>query len=116
MPKKNYRHISLKTAERIRRAVKGGNIDPGVYCEVLSEKQLLPTPFRDFFKRLTNKISLQNFFLDYCVTKYNGTKPLYIAGGLKNGPVRCSIILNSKIEEAKEFRASHEEADNKMRK
>lgn len=47
----NYRHISIKTAERIRRAVRGGNTDPGVhvYCEVVYEELLLPTPFEDFF-------------------------------------------------------------------
>lgn len=110
----NYRHMSIKTVERIRRATKAGVTDLGVLCEVLSDEQPLPIPFNDFFKRTSNKISLQNFFVNYCVSKYKHPKPLYIAGGLTNDPDRCSITLNGKIEEAKEFRASHEEADDRM--
>ena len=74
----NYRHMSIKTVERIRRATKAGVTDLGVLCEVLSDEQPLPIPFNDFFKRTSNKISLQNFFVNYRVSKYKHPKPLYI--------------------------------------
>ena len=53
----NYRHMSIKTVERIRRATKAGITDFGVCCEVLSEEQPLPTPFNDFLRGPVTKLA-----------------------------------------------------------
>ena len=41
-------------------------------------------------------------------------KPLYIDGGVKADPERCSLIANREISEATYFRASHEKADDRI--
>ena len=82
-------------------------------CIVVSDNQPLPD-MKDFYSRLDNKISLQNFFVKYCIANYSSSKPLYIAGGLTEAPERCSMIVNGNVSEAISYRASHEEADDRM--
>ena len=76
-----------------------------------SEEQFLPSPLDDFFDRQSNNISYQNFFVKYCSSHYKSAKPLYLAEGLKSDPDKCTVISDGLINEAIEFRASHEEAD-----
>ena len=42
----NYKQMSIKSAERVRRA----GTDPGIFCEVTSEEQPLPA-MDDFYKK-----------------------------------------------------------------
>ena len=109
----NYSAISVKSAERLRRATK---VQPskGLSCDVVSEQQKLPSSFDEFFGRTCNKISFQNFFVRFCIAHYGSEKPLYIAGGGESDPDMCIIIKNNGNEEAKEMRASHEEADDRI--
>ena len=79
-------------------------------CLVVSDTQPLPD-MNEFYSRLDNKISLQNFFVNYCITNFTSSKPLYIRGGLAYDPERCSLIANCHVEEATSYRVSHEEAD-----
>ena len=105
----NYKHMSIKSSERRRRADK----PPGRLCEVVSAKQPLPD-MEDFFTNLDNKISLQNFFVKYHMATYKSSKPLFIAGGLVDDPKRCTQIKNGYVKEKPLFRASHEEADDRI--
>ena len=98
----NYKHMSIKSSERRRRADK----PPGRLCEVVSAKQPLPD-MDDFFTNLDNKISFQNFFVKYHVATYKSSKPLFIAGGLIDDPERCKRIKNGYVKEKPSFRASH---------
>ena len=41
-------------------------------------------------------------------------KPLYIAGGLTDDPDKCTVISGGEAKEAVAYRASHEEADDRM--
>ena len=67
----------------------------------------------EFFTNLDNKISLQNFFVNYCLVNYTEAKPLY-TGGLKEDPEKCLRIVNGEVTESTPLRASHEEADDRM--
>ena len=110
----NYSDISIKSSERKRRTAKAmGNIQP-LFCEVVSEEQRLPASFTDFFARTSNKISFQNFFVVYSSRHYLSDKPLFIAGGDSSDPDKCIKIESGTSEEAKLFRASHEEADDRL--
>ena len=110
----NYSELSIKSAERARRATKDGKKTAPIYCEVVSVEQTLPTSFEEFFRRTSNKVSLQNFFVDYCRKHYSSDKSLYIAGGGRSDPDKCIKITGGAWEEAKVYRASHEEADDRM--
>ena len=104
----NYKHISIKSAERRNRQESIGKL-----CHVQSDEQPLPI-MDDFYSRLENKISLQHFFVNYCFRHYTSSKPLYIAGGLEGDPKRCSLIVSGIVREASFYRSSHEEADDRM--
>lgn len=114
----NYCDLSIKSLERASRGsktkVKGVVTAAPLLCEVTSEQQILPHCFDDFFRRTSNKISLQNFFVAYCVKHYSLVKPLFIAGGSRVDPEKCLKIFGGSCEEAKIFRASHEEADDRL--
>ena len=110
----NYKDMSIKGAARATRATKDGNLNVGAVCEVVSEEQSLPSPLDDFFDRQSNKISYQHFFVKYCSSHYKSAKPLYLAEGLKSDPDKCTVISDGLINEAIEFRASHEEADDRI--
>lgn len=105
----NYKELSPKGAERLRRA--GEHV--GRICEVLADEQQLPD-WGDFYSRTENKTSFQNFFVDYCIRKYTSAKPLYLAGGIESDPDKCTVIMSGESSEGKEYRASHEEADDRM--
>ena len=68
----------------------------------------------DFYSRLENKISLQNYVVNHYITHYTSSKPLYIAGGLKGDPEKCSLIVDGTVREETCYRASHEEADDRI--
>ena len=69
---------------------------------------------KDFWNRIENKLSLQNYFVSYCATHYQSSKPLYIAGGLSKDPAKCSLIIDGNVTDAGNFRATHEEADDRI--
>ena len=52
--------------------------------------------------------------MNYCITNYTSTKPLYIAGGLADDAEKSTLIINGDVKEAVSYRASHEEADDRM--
>ena len=106
----NYKRFSIKYSERQRRA---GDKPPGPLYNVVSDQQPLPD-MKEFFTNLDNKISLQNFFVNYCLVNYTETKPLYTAGGLKEDPEKCLRIVSGEVTESTSLRASHEEADDRM--
>jgi hypothetical protein len=111
----NYSELSVKAAERVRRAsAQGKNVSAPLHCDVVSDEQTLPPSFDDFFRRTSNKISFQNFFLNYCGRHYELPKPLYIAGGDKSDPEKCTKFCGGTCEEANIYRASHEEADDRL--
>ena len=111
----NYSEMSVKSAERARRATKGGISSSGLCCEVVSGQQPLPPSFQDeFFKRTSNKISFQDFFVNFCTKSYTLTKPLYIAGGCQSDPAKCTKISAGICQEEKSHRATHEEADDRI--
>ena len=49
-----------------------------------------------------------------CPYYYKSTKPLYIAVGLTDDPDKCTVISCDETKEAVAYRASHEEADDRM--
>ena len=69
---------------------------------------------KEFWDRMENKQSLQNFFVCYCITHYKSSKPLYVAGGLTEDPTVCTKIENGIMTVASDFRAIHEEADDRI--
>lgn len=104
----SYRTISIKSAMRRKRTK-----NPGQLCNVVSADQLLPE-MSEFWSQLENKMSLQNFFVDYCTSRYKSTKPLYIAGGITQQPYSCTKIESGHSSLASEFWATHEEADDRI--
>ena len=81
--------------------------NPGQLCNLVSEDKLLPEK-SEFWSHLDHKMSLQNFFVNYCTTKYKSTKPLYIAGGLTQHPSNCTKIESGRSTIASEFWATHD--------
>ena len=104
----NYKTISIKSATRKRRQ---GSV--GQLCRIVSDEQPLPE-MKDFWNRTENKMSLQNCFVNYCATHYRSSKPLYIAGGLSEDPAKCSLIIDGNVTDVGNFRATHEEADDRI--
>ena len=109
----NYSDASIKAAERTRRLAMSGSSD-ALKCDVVSGNQILPPSFQEFFHRTSNKISLQNFFVDFSTTEYNGKQPLILAGGRSNDPEQCWTIIDQTCVATPELRASHEEADDRL--
>ena len=105
----NYNELSIKSSERRRRA----KTTKGKVCEVISEKQPLPD-MDEFFTNISNKISLQNFFVDHNIATFKSATPLYIAGGSRDDPNKCIRIKNSVSKTKPNFCASHEEADDRI--
>ena len=68
----------------------------------------------EFFTNISNKISLQNFFVDHNIVTFKSAKPLYIAGGSRDDPNKCIRIKNSVSKTKPNFNASHEEADDRI--
>ena len=48
------------------------------------------------------------------IAHYKSTKPLYIAGGLTDDPDKCTVISGGEAKEAVAYRASHEEAEDRI--
>ena len=105
----NYKELSPKSSERLRRAGAAG-----IPCKVLTDNQPLPKDLKDFFSLTDNKKSFQNFFVGYCIKHYKATKHLYIAGGLTSDPDKCMVISGGEANESASYRASHEEADDRI--
>ena len=61
-----------------------------------------------------NKKSFQNFLVKHCMVHYKSAKPLYLAGGLTEDPDKCTVISAGEVKEAQAYRASHEEADDRI--
>ena len=104
----NYKVISPKSSERLRRAT-----SVGLPCKVLTDDQP-PTDLRQFYNLTDNKKGFQNFFVKYCIAHYKSTKPLYIAGGLTDDPDKCTVYSGGEAKEAVAYCASHKEADDRM--
>ena len=104
----NYKVISPKSSERLRRAT-----SVGIPCKVMTDDKPLPD-LRQFYNLTDNKKGFQNFFVKYCIAHYKSTKPLYIAGGLTDDPDKCTVYSGGEAKEAVAYRASHEEADDRM--
>ena len=85
----------------------------GIPCKVLTDDQPLPD-LRKFHNLTDNKKGFQNFFVEYCLVHYNSTKLLYIAEGLTDDPGKCTVISGGEAKEAVAYRASHEEADDRI--
>lgn len=107
----NYKTFSPKASERIRRS-KASNVI-GRPCHVVADDQRLPD-WDEFNSLIENKSSLQDFFAHYCTRNYKSDKPLYLAGGLQQDPNKCTMITSGKVSEAQSYRASHEEADDRI--
>ena len=103
--------FSIKSAERASRAAKGGKVTAPFYRDVVSKEQGLPDCFNDFFRKSSNKSGLQNFFFHYCLRHYKLSKSLYVAGGEASDPSKC---IKREFKEEKVYRASHEEADDRL--
>ena len=105
----NYKSDSPKSSERKRRAEKIGNL-----CDVTSDSQAIPENIDQFFTRTENKKRLLSFFVSYCKRNYTGDKPLYVAGGQAEDPTTCLKLSGGNESSLDEFRASHEEADDRI--
>ena len=68
----------------------------------------------EFYSRTENKKSFQNFFVKHCIANYKSPKPLYLVGGLIEDPDKCLVISHGEFKEASTYRASHEEADDRI--
>ena len=55
-----------------------------------------------------------SYFVSYCKRHYTGDKPLYLAGGQKEDPTSCLRLCSAGESSLEEFRASHEEADDRI--
>lgn len=108
----NYQKDSPKSAERSRRA---GNENLGGLFDasLLSAVQPLPD-MKKFWSVMENKVNFQDFFVQFCCANYKGQKPLYLAGGVQSVPDKCTLIWDGKVQEAHSYKATHEEADDRM--
>ena len=75
---------------------------------------MLPENLDDFFSLTENKISFLSYFVSYCKRLYSGSKVLYLAGGLTDDPSSCTKLSSGVATIARAYRASHEEADDRM--
>lgn len=113
----NYSELSVKSAERARRATKDGkNLRrPLQYIVTLFQRNRHSLCHSTiFFGRTSNKVSLQNFFVDSCLKHYSSDRSLYIAGGSRSDPEKFIKIAGGAWEEANVYLASHEEADDRI--
>ena len=86
----NYKEYSPKASERARRSQRIGKL-----CEVVADDQQLPE-WSEFYSRVENKKSLQNFFVSYCINHYKSDKPLFLAGGLLADPENVHEFLRER--------------------
>ena len=70
---------------------------------------------KEFWNQIENKlISFQNFFVCYCITHYKSSQPFYVADGRTEDPTASTKIENCLTTIASDFRATHEEADDRI--
>ena len=106
----NYKQDSPKAAERLRRMATD---KVGRVYSVLSENQSMPD-MEEFWSVQENKSSFQDFFARYCIGNYKETGELILAGGLLSDPEKCTVISNGAMDKLVTWRASHEEADDRI--
>ena len=68
----------------------------------------------EFWSVQENKSSFQDFFARFCIGNYKGNGELILAGGLLSDPERCTVISNGTMNNFVTWRASHEEADDRI--
>lgn len=109
----NYISSSLKAWERERRTK--GNL--AVITKINHIDQPLPplSELPKFWASIDNKISLQQFFIDWLIEKYNSEKPLYLGGCHKNNKIyHCYRLCSGNFTEVRLLYCEHEEADDRL--
>lgn len=104
-----YLENSVKQQERDRRGKKNAT-----ETIITNEKQALPVDIEGFWCSSSNKMQLQQWFIDWIQTAYDKEKPLYIGGAIKEDVTSCIRLQNSSVTVQDSMKCMHEEADDRL--
>ena len=104
-----YLNNSIKQQERDRRTKSAAT--ETIISEV---KQDLPVDLDSFWGSSSNKMQLQQCFIDWIKRTYTGNKVLNLGGAIKEDLTSCVKLLNSVVTSQESLKCMHEEADDRL--
>jgi len=104
-----YLENSVKQQERDRRIKK--QVTETIITNV---QQALPVEIQSFWGSSSNKMQLQQSFINWMQTTYKDQKPVYLGGAIKEDITSCCRLQNSFTAIQNSLKCMHEEADDRM--
>ena len=100
---------SSKNNERDRR----GSIN-GIRTSIYSAEQIFPVEMNLFWALSENKITFQQFFIEWCVKNHSDDKTIYLGGADPDNITGCLKITGGPVLQHCLLKCDHEEADDRM--
>jgi len=100
---------SVKQQERDRR-----NKTQVTETIITNVQQALPVEINSFWGSISNKMQLQQSFIDWIQKTYDGQIPIFLGGAIKEDITSCYKLENSTTTTQNRLKCMHEEADDRM--
>ena len=85
-----------------------------VETTILSIKQALPVKLEKFWGSSSNKMQLEQIFIEWISDIYNGDKPVYLGAANKENIVTFMKILSGSSQECPSLKCYHEETNDRI--
>ena len=102
-----YLDRSIKEGERTR------NQDGVVETIILQLKQSLPVKWKRFEGSSSNKMRLEQIFIEWIIKSYKESRPLVLGGGNKDDITSCVMIAHGKVSFQSLLKCHLEKADDR---
>ena len=104
-----YLDRSIKEGERTR------NQDGVVETIILQLKQSLPVKWKRFEGSSSNKMRLEQIFIEWIIKSYKELRPLVLGGGNKDDITSCVMIAHGKVSFQSLLKCHLEKADDRVK-
>ena len=104
-----YIEQSIKEHERERRSK-----TDGINTEINRRDQPLPVDMNRFWSSTTNKVRLQQFFINWVCDNYKDQRPVYLGGSHENDLSACLKVTDGRGNYVCLLKCDHKEADDRI--
>ena len=104
-----YIEQSIKEHERERRSKADG-----INTAINRRDQPLPVDMNRFWSSTTNKVRLQQFFINWVCENYKDQIPVYLGGSHENDLSACLRVTDGRGNYVRLLKCDHEEADDRI--
>ena len=104
-----YIEQSIKEHERERRSK-----TDGINTAINRRDQSLPVDMNRFWSSTTNKVCLQQFFINWVCENYKDQRQVYLDGSHENDLSACLRVTDGKGNYVRLLKCDHEEADDRI--